>query len=56
MSNGGIARELGRSRNTVSETLRTTRLTVYREKKRVSKLDPYGDETKELIEKHLSLL
>ena len=49
MSNREIARDLGISRNTVSKLLRTTRLTDHRQRKRGSKLDPYRERIRELI-------
>jgi len=52
MSNREIARDLGISRNTVSKLLRTTRLTDHRKRKRGSKLDPYRDRIRELINQH----
>ena len=52
MSNREIARDLGISRNTVSTLLRTTRLTDHRKRKRGSKLDPYRDRIRELIDQH----
>ena len=52
MSNREIARDLGISRNTVSKLLRTTRLTDHRKRKRGSKLDPYRDRIRELIDQH----
>ncbi len=52
MSNREIAKELGISRNTVSKELRTTRVNERQKRKRGSKLDPYRDRIRELIEKH----
>jgi transposase len=52
MSNREIARELGISRNTVSKMLKTTRVKDRQTRKRGSKLDPYRDKVKELIEKY----
>ena len=52
MSNREIAMDLSISRNTVSKLLRTTRLTDHRKRKRGSKLDPYRDRIRELINQH----
>jgi predicted transcriptional regulator len=52
MSNREIARDLGISRNTVSKLLRTTRLTDHRKRKRGSKLDPYREKIRALIDEH----
>ena len=52
MSNREIARDLGVSRNTVSKLLRTTRLTDHRKRKRDSKLDPYREKIRALIDDH----
>ncbi|EQB71830.1 MAG: transposase [Thermoplasmatales archaeon A-plasma] len=52
MSNREIARDLGISRNKVSKLLRTTRLANHRQRKRGSKLDPYRDRIRALIDEH----
>ena len=52
MSKREIARDPGISRNTVSKLLRTTRLADHRKRKRGSKLDPYRDRIRELINQH----
>ncbi len=52
MSNREIARGLGISRNTVSKLLRTTRLTDHGKRRRGSKLDPYRDRIRDLIDQH----
>ena len=52
MSNREIARDLGISRNTVSKLLRTTRLSDHRKRKRGSKLDPYGDRIRDLMDRY----
>ena len=52
MSNREIAMDLGISRNTVSKLLKTTRLADHRKRKRGSKLDPYRDRIRELINQH----
>ena len=52
MNNREIARDLGISKNTVSKLLRTTRLTNHRKRKRGSKLDPYREKIRALIDDH----
>ena len=52
MSNREIARDLGVSRNTVSKLLRTTRLADHRKRERGSKLDPYREKIRALIDEH----
>ena len=52
MSKREIARDLGISRNTVSKLLRTTRLTDHRKRERGSKLDPYREKIRALIDEH----
>ena len=52
MSNREIAGDLGISRNTVSKLLRTTRLTDHRKRERGSKLDPYREKIRALIDDH----
>ena len=49
MSNRDIAKELGVSRNTVSQMLKKTRI---QDKKRGTKLDPYKERIRSLIEEH----
>ena len=49
MSNRDIAKELGISRNTVSKMLKKTRI---QDKKRGSKLDPYKERIRALIDEH----
>ena len=51
-NNREIAWDLGMSRNTVSKLLRTTRLTDHRQRKKGSKLDPYRDRIRALIDEH----
>ena len=50
MSNREIAKELGLSRNTVSRMLRKTRIQDKKKRKRGSKLDPYRDTIRMLID------
>ena len=52
MSNREIAMDLGISRNTVSKLLKTTRLADHRKRKRGSKLDPYRENIRSLIDDH----
>ena len=52
ISNREIARDLGISRNTVSKLLRTTRLADHRKRERGSKLDPYREKIRALIDEH----
>ena len=52
MSNRDIARELGVSRNTVSRMLKMTRIQDKKRKKKGSKLDPYRDKIRALIDEH----
>ena len=52
MSNREIARDPGVSRNTVSKLLRTTRLTDHRKRERGSKLGPYREKIRALIDEH----
>lgn len=52
MSNREIAMSLGISRNTVSKPLRTSRLTEHRKRKKGSKLDPYRERIRALIDEH----
>ena len=52
MSNREIAGDLGISRNTVSKLLRTTRLADHRKRERGSKLDPYREKIRALIDDH----
>ena len=52
MSNREIARQLGVSRNTVSRMLRKTRIQEKKKRHRGSKLDPYREKIRELINKH----
>ena len=49
MSNRDIAKELGVSSNTVSRMLKKTRI---QDKKRGSKLDPYREKIRALIDEH----
>lgn len=52
MSNRAIARELGVSRNTVSKMLKKKRLQGIKKGKRGSKLDPYRERIRALIDDH----
>ena len=52
MSNRDIAKELGISRNTVSRMLKKTKIQDKKRKKKGSKLDPYRDKIRALIDKH----
>ena len=52
MSNRDIAKELDVSRNTVSRMLKKTRINEKKKRHRGSKLDPYRDRIRTLIEKH----
>ena len=52
MSNRDIAKELGVSRNTVSRMLKKTRIQDRKRKKRGSKLDPYREKIRALIDEH----
>ncbi|WP_287961153.1 hypothetical protein [Acidiplasma sp.] len=52
MINREIAGNLGISRNTVSKLLRTTRLADHRKRKRGSKLDPYRERIRALVDDH----
>jgi transposase len=52
MSNRDIAKELGISRNTVSKMLKRTRLGGKKKRNRGSKLDPYKERIRSLIEEH----
>ena len=56
MSNRDIAKELGVSRNTVSRMLKKTRIQDRKRKKRGSKLDPYREKIRALIDEHPPLL
>ena len=49
MTNRDIPKELGVSRNTVSKMLKKTRI---QDKKRGTKLDPYKERIRSLIEEH----
>ena len=52
MSNREIARDLGISRNTVSRMLRKTRIQEKKKRHRGSKLDPYRENIRSLIDEH----
>ena len=52
MSNREIARQLGVSRNTVSRMLRKTRIQEKKKRHRGSKLDPYRENIRSLIDEH----
>jgi transposase len=52
MSNREIARQLGVSRNTVSRMLRKTRIQEKKKRHRGSKLDPYREKIRSLIDEH----
>jgi len=52
MSNREIARELGVSRNTVSRMLKKTRIQEKKKRHRGSKLDPYMEKIRLLIDDH----
>ena len=52
MSNREIARQLGISRNTVSRMLRKTRIQEKKKRHRGSKLDPYKENIRSLIDEH----
>ncbi len=52
MSNREIARELGVSRNTVNRMLKKTRIQEKKKRHRGSKLDPYREKIRSLIDDH----
>ena len=52
MSNREIARDLGISRNTVSRMLKKTRIQEKKKRHRGSKLDPYREKIRSLIDDH----
>ena len=52
MSNSDMAKELGISRITVSKMLKRTRLQEKKKRNRGSKLDPYKEIIRSLIEEH----
>ncbi len=52
MSNREIAKELGISRNTVSKLLNASTIDEHPHRQRTSKLDPYRDSIREMVDRH----
>ena len=56
MTISGIAKETGLSRNTVKKHLKLGKPALYQRKKKPSKLDPYREQIKYLIEHYQKLM